>query len=171
VVRASPLAFAFGAIVLLPFAFVCCRSSSSDVAPVDTGSRLVPNPDQNPSPLTVTTGADAASLPVADASPLSSASATPTALSPKAKCEQTRRNVNALIAQSRACRVDADCTQMFTSCGLPGVCGISVAKGTESKIKAAEQPWDAASCVLVTTAPCPTCTVPAPPKCVSGKCE
>ncbi|MEO7112281.1 MAG: hypothetical protein ABI183_17680 [Polyangiaceae bacterium] len=168
----SPLLAVLASIAALPFALVCCKGVRSDAPTVattpsvDTGTRLIPSPDQSPSPLVSASA-------IADAAP-SNATATASVivpLGPKAKCEEARRSFGAVVARSRGCKEDADCTQMFTACGLSGVCGMSVAKNAESKIKAAEKSFDDAKCMVVLAAPCPTCAMPPPPKCVAGKCS
>ncbi|MEO8877116.1 MAG: hypothetical protein ABI461_16100 [Polyangiaceae bacterium] len=166
----TPLLLSLGALALLPFALLCCNRSSSDAAPGATSPE-----SKTSAAATVDVVSPSATTPAEPASAsAASASASASAKTPsgaKAKCEQARTTVAKVIARSLSCNVDADCTEINTSCGLPGVCGVAVAKGTESTIEAAEKPWNDLNCWTVTAAPCPSCAMPPPPKCHAGKCD
>ncbi|MEO8878536.1 MAG: hypothetical protein ABI461_23305, partial [Polyangiaceae bacterium] len=164
----TSLLLSLGAFALLPFALLCCNRSSSDAAPAAT------SPESKTSvAATVDVGSPSATTPSQPAS-ATSASASASSKTPsgaKAKCEKARTNVGKVIAQSLTCKVDADCTEINTSCGLPGVCGVAIAKGAESKIEVAVKPWNDLNCWAVTAAACPSCFMPPPPRCVAGKCD
>ena len=156
------------AVAALPFVLVCCRASSSSSGEVliDNGSRLVPTPDEHPSPLAANAFVDAAAVASPDA-----ATAIVAAQSPKAKCEDIRRNVNALLDRSLACSTDDDCIDIFTSCGLRGMCGVPIAATAKSNVEAAEKPWNDQGCVAITASPCASCMKPPTPECNGGKCS
>src|SRR5262249_22586189 len=98
-------------------------------------------------------------------------SSSPTTLTPKQKCEAARRHFEATVARNLACKSDADCVATQTGCGLPGVCGMSIAATGRDAVRREGDAWETMQCAAVLVSPCPTCNVPTPPKCVNGKCE
>jgi hypothetical protein len=87
-----------------------------------------------------------------------------------AQCKAWGDKVEAYIRAHRSCTRDAECELVQTSCGLSGVCGVAVTARDAPGLEAVEKPFDAHTCWVVLAAPCPTCPMPPPVRCVAGKC-
>jgi hypothetical protein len=84
-------------------------------------------------------------------------------------CEELTGSIGAWIDGHQACASDADCTILYTDCGLPGGCGVAVNNGApgayfSSLLDGWEQRCNQTPCAF-------DCAQLPPPTCWNGTCQ
>jgi len=89
----------------------------------------------------------------------------------RARCDALGKKIEAYLQANRRCKSEADCAEVYTSCGTSGVCGTHVSQDKQAGLEAISKELEAAQCFAIGAVPCPTCNPPPPPRCERGQCR